>query len=163
MGVIGQEDAGRSAAEVALGAPLALPGQLVDPSGAAPPASDMTAIPMRQQSYAEVTRAGSGLLDDASWVYVRRGASSGPLEPVYAGPYLVLQRSNKVFRLQVGCREEVESADRLKPQTGSTPTSVAPSRRGRPPRSGGASISPGLADPVLAGGSVAPGNPPEAV
>ncbi len=92
-----KEDAGRSAAEVALGAPFALPGQLVDPAGAAPSAADMTAIPMRQQSYAEVTRAGSGLLDDASWVYVRRGASSGPLEPAYAGPHLVLQRSDKVF------------------------------------------------------------------
>ena len=84
------------------------------------------AIPLRQRSYAEVWRAGSGLLDDSSWVYVRRGAAGRPLQPAYAGPYLVLQRNDEFFSLQVGDRVEVVSADRLKLHTGSPPVSAAP-------------------------------------
>jgi hypothetical protein len=45
----------------------------------------------------------------ATRVYVRRGAAAGPLAAQYAGPYLVLERGPKVFKLQVGNREEAVS------------------------------------------------------
>ena len=85
------------------------------------------------RSYAEVARATPGPLATAELVYVRRGAVSPPLTQCYSGPFKVLERGPKVFRLQVGEREEVVSADRLKPHTGTTPTLPAvPPRRGRP-------------------------------
>ena len=51
-----------------------------------------------------------------------------------AGPYLVLEKGPKVFKLQVGTREDVVTRDRLKPHVGLAPSAVAdPQRRGRPP------------------------------
>ena len=37
----------------------------------------------------------------------------------YSGPYQVLERGNKAWKLQVGERVEVVSGDRLKPHLGS--------------------------------------------
>ena len=52
----------------------------------------------------------------------------------YAGPYLVLEKGPKVFKLQVRTREDVVSRDRLKPNVGLAQPAVAdPPRRGRPP------------------------------
>ena len=49
----------------------------------------------------------------------------------YTGPYLVLEKGSKVFKLQVGTREEVITRDRLKPHVGLAPPAVAePPRRG---------------------------------
>ncbi len=60
----------------------------------------------------------------------------------YAGPYLVLERGEKVFRLQVGNREEAVSVDRLKPHTGAEPVQLAtPPKRGRPPGSAASSTT----------------------
>ena len=69
------------------------------------------------RSYAEVARAVPGPLADAELVYVKRGAVSPPLTQCYSGPYQVVERGLKVFRLQVGEWVEVVSADRLKPHT----------------------------------------------
>jgi hypothetical protein len=54
----------------------------------------------------------------ASHVYVRRGGTLPPLTPLYVGPYEVLERADKHFRLAVGGREETVSIDRLKPHLG---------------------------------------------
>ena len=43
----------------------------------------------------------------------------------YVGPYLVLEKGPKVFKLQVGTREEVITRDRLKPHLGLAPPGVA--------------------------------------
>ena len=52
----------------------------------------------------------------------------------YAGPYLVLEKGPKVFKLQLGTQQEVVTTDRLKPHLGPAPPAVAdPPRRGRPP------------------------------
>jgi hypothetical protein len=57
-----------------------------------------------------------------------------PLAPVYWGPYEVLAKHAKTFRLRVGGREEVISVDRLKAHTGPGPVVPAsPPSRGRPP------------------------------
>jgi hypothetical protein len=66
---------------------------------------------------------------------MRRGSNLPPLVLLYAGPYAVLERGEKVFRLQVGDREEAVSVDRLKPHTGAEPVQpAAPPKRGRPHR-----------------------------
>jgi hypothetical protein len=76
-------------------------------------------------------------LQKASFVYVRRGAPSSALSPLYQGHYKVLTRWDKVFHRDVGGRKEVISADRLKPHTGTSTVQPAdPPRRGRPPTSG---------------------------
>jgi hypothetical protein len=74
-----------------------------------------------------------------------------PLAPLYVGPYEVLERTDKYFRLAVGGREETVSIDRLKPHLGVGPFSAAlPAARGRPPTSaphdGSAAASSGSCD-----------------
>ncbi len=61
------------------------------------------------------------VLLQASHVYVRRGGALPPLAPLYVGPYEVLERADKYFRLAVGGREETVSIDRLKPHLGVGP------------------------------------------
>lgn len=72
----------------------------------------------------------------AQYVFVRRDEVKPPLRAPYSGPFEVLNRSDKVFKLRVGTREETVSIDRLKPAyvDEDLPVEVAqPPRRGRPP------------------------------
>ena len=93
-------------------------------------------IPATKRSYAEALR-GTSPLNNAEWVYVRRGGQGKPLSDNYSGPYFVLERREKAFKLQVGTRVEVVRRDRLKPHMGKKlPEPAEPPRRGRPPGSG---------------------------
>jgi hypothetical protein len=70
----------------------------------------------------------------AAFVYVRKGGTVPPLSPLYSGPSKVLSSGPKVFRLQVGEREESVSIDRLKLHRGAAPVQPAQlPARGRPP------------------------------
>jgi hypothetical protein len=74
---------------------------------------------------------------------VRRGGALPPLAPQYVGPYKVLERADKFFRLAVGGREETVSIDRLKPHMGVGPFSAAlPAARCRPPTSAPVVVQP---------------------
>jgi hypothetical protein len=143
-----KEDSAVSSAEMVLGDPLVLPGQR--PTAGEPPPP-----PPSQRSYRDALLGGptrhvptrplppaqSGLAACTS-VYIRRGGALPPFAPLYAGPYAVLERGEKVFRLQVGDREEAVSVDRLKPHTGAEPMQpAAPPRRGRPPGSAASSTA----------------------
>ncbi len=132
-----KEDATVSSAEAVYVCPLILPGQLQDPTGAAAPTCHGPPIPLCDRSYADVARSGTSVLDGVDWVYLRRGPPGGPLEQAYSGPFRVLARSDKVFRLQMGERVETVTADRLKPHTGAEPVPRQPPRRGRLPGTGG--------------------------
>jgi Reverse transcriptase (RNA-dependent DNA polymerase)/RNase H-like domain found in reverse transcriptase/Integrase core domain/Integrase zinc binding domain len=68
------------------------------------------------------------------FVLVRRDAVQPPLQPMYDGPYLVLERSLRTFKLQLGDRVDNVSTSRLK-ACHAPPDAVAaePPRRGRPP------------------------------
>ena len=73
-------------------------------------------------------------------VWLRREGHHAPLTPKYDGPYQVLHRGPKVFRIRLGDREDTVSVDRLKPALVAEDTAPAePRRRGRPP---GPSASP---------------------
>ncbi len=73
-------------------------------------------------------------LQTASHMYVFRGGVVPSLAPRYQGPYLVLSRGDKCFRLAVGNKEEMVLISRLKPHMGVGPVKAAqPPRWGRPP------------------------------
>ena len=83
------------------------------------------------RSYAQV--AASSPLDGADWVYVAKGGAQRPMADKYSGPYKVLEKGNKAWKLQMGERVEVVSRGRLKPHLGSVaPRAAVPPTRGRP-------------------------------
>jgi hypothetical protein len=67
----------------------------------------------------------------ADRVWVRLCDHVPPLTPLYDGPYAVLQRSLRAFKLQIGAKEDQVSTSRLKPCSSSTLT-ASPPTRGRP-------------------------------
>ena len=130
-----KDDSAVSSAESVYGTPLALPGQANVPELLTvnlPHVSPPTIIPARQRPHAEAVPPSS-LLQAATHVYVRRGAIGGPFKQSYDGPFLVISRTDKVFKIQMGQKVETVSADRLKPHLGASPEVVEPPRRGRPP------------------------------
>ena len=73
------------------------------------------------------------ILMSAKYVFVREDASFPSLVPLYHSPYLVLERLEKFFRIQLGSRTDVVAVQRLKPVFSDDPVSVAvPLARGRP-------------------------------
>ncbi len=125
-----KEDSSISAAKLVYGAVLALPAKFL--FTAKPPATDflkkLQQVEMpatRPLSYAEAVARPTATLLQASHVYVRCGGTFPPLSPLYVGPYEVLERADKFFRLVVGGREETISIDCLKPHLGAGPFSAA--------------------------------------
>ena len=67
-------------------------------------------------------------------VFIHRDGHRAPLSARYNGPYRVLAKEEKFFRLRLGDREDTVANDRLKPATLEQDTPPAqPPRRGRPP------------------------------
>ncbi len=127
-----KDESNISTAEVTLGHQLTVPGQFQPtPSSTEHVPRGHGIIPETARSYAEV--AAGSKLDSAEWVYVRRGGQGTPLADNYLGPYKVVSRDQKVFRVQMGEAVEVISRDRLKPHLGEKdPVPAVPPRRGRP-------------------------------
>jgi hypothetical protein len=139
-----KEDSGVSSAEMVLGEPLVLPGQSAAVEKAASPpersyrdallSAPPRSVPTRPLPPPEKAQGLPGALLQCAAVYVRRGGSGPPLAPLYAGPFQVLERGPKFFKIQLGERVETVSVDRLKPHTGPGAFQPAvPPRRGRPP------------------------------
>ena len=146
-----KEDSAISAAEAVYGEQLNLPGQVQhheEDRGIRP-----AATPLRERNYTVNTRPS--ILEEAEFVYVRRGAVGGPFTDKYSGPYKVMEKKKKYYKLQLGQRTDWVSADRLKPHLGRDPRAAAPPRRGRPPGTSGHGGSPGPGGPELVGGPVA--------
>ena len=59
-------------------------------------------------------------LRSAAYVFVRHGARRTPLTRPYDGPFRVLEKGEKFFRVKVGNKEQVVTVDRLKPAFGFT-------------------------------------------
>jgi hypothetical protein len=97
-----KDDSAISSAELVYGAPLVLPGEFVD--AAEPPAADFwsTCGPARFLSLPDPSAAPpqetNQLLQQAKWVYIRRGGTLPPLTPPYAGPYAVAEAGEKSLR-----------------------------------------------------------------
>jgi len=142
-----KEDSALSSAEMVFGTQLRLPGELASGQLVVDEAflrrlKEAEPLPTRQPSYAEAAArpAPTPALMGAKMVFVKVGGHKPPLDPQYAGPYLVVSRGLKVFTVDIGGRAEVVSVDRLKPFLGADQvTPAAAPRRGRPPGAGVAS------------------------
>jgi hypothetical protein len=121
-----------SSAEMVLGTPLHLPGELLNVPK--PPPARLPIDPPRTCTYAEVAARPPAHLAQAKFVYIRRGGRVPPLEPLYVGPCEVIRKSAKTFTVRLGNKEEAVSVDRLKAHSGPGPVqSASPPLRGRPP------------------------------
>ena len=136
-----KDDTGLSVSEAVYGTPLTLPGELVDvpellpdtflrkvnravEGFAVPPPHHVRPVPLNQLPAA---------LMSAKYVFVREDSVIPTLAPRYRGPYLVIDRKDKYFRLQIGSKQDVVSVDRLKPVFSDVPVTPAlPPPRGRP-------------------------------
>ena len=66
---------------------------------------DREPLPTRHNHTPAPTRIPAELMT-ADIVFIRHDAVTPPLTPLYHGPYRVLLRSDKFFRLQIGNRED---------------------------------------------------------
>ena len=118
-----KEDLGVSPAELLFGAPLSMPTDLVAPPSARQPTKPEIALFKRQM--AEVTAATGRVIppsaptraiESATHVYVRDDRPHGKFEPKFEGPYRVVLRFGRVYKLETAPgRFENVSILRLKP------------------------------------------------
>ncbi|KAL7638470.1 UNVERIFIED_CONTAM: hypothetical protein RMT77_011040 [Armadillidium vulgare] len=121
-----KEDLQCTSAELVYGSPLRLPGEFFDPS-VSPSSSDPSTYlsrlrqcstswkPSVPRTHARTHSFITKDLATCTHVFVRLDALRAPLQARYLGPYKVLSRREKTFLLQLPCRTEVFSVDRLKP------------------------------------------------
>lgn len=130
-----------SAAEMVYGDPLQVPADFFTPSL---PEGDLQALrqtvhkfgPCKQTYKDTRTRYVPQDLNTASHVFIRIDSHRTPLSPPYSGPYKVLQRRPKAFKLDLKNKHDWISIDRLKPAyllEDDQPT-IKLSRAGRPLR-----------------------------
>jgi hypothetical protein len=98
------------------------------------------------------TSAPDAALLQASHVYVRSPPAAPAFTLAYRGPFLVLQKEPKTFKIQLGSRTEWVTMDRLKPHVGGEPRTALPPPRGRPPGSKSPALLP--MEPEPEGGTV---------
>lgn len=120
-----KEDVGAAPAELVYGTTLRLPGELFSSAPSEPSPHDlvtalrdsMTQLRPVSGSNHDTTRRifVPTQLDNVSHVFVRVDAHRTPLQPRYEGPYAVLDRRPKDFKLQINNRSSWVSIDRLKP------------------------------------------------
>jgi hypothetical protein len=107
----------------------------------------------RPLTYAE-TAFGLQSLQQAEFVYVRKGEAVLPLSPLYQGPYKVLGRKETFFKLEIGGQPEVISEDRLRPHLGmALVTAASPPQRGCPKGPGAVQASGSQSTASTGGGS----------
>ena len=120
-----KEDIQCSSAELVYGTTLRLPGEFFDNTredATTEPAAYVTqlksdmqrlqATPVRQQAPRKVHVHSD--LSTSTHVFVRHDANRKTLQAPYDGPYKVLERSEKYFKLDVKGKQETISLDRLK-------------------------------------------------
>lgn len=121
-----KEDLQSSSAELLYGEPLRLPGDFFDQS-VANHTTDITDFSARLKSFAENLRPVATQhhsskkvfvykeLATCSHVFLREDALRGSLQPAYTGPYKVITRSEKYYKILIKGNNITVSVDRLKP------------------------------------------------
>ena len=128
-----KEEAGVSAAEATYGHSLVLPCKLQPPPRAPQAPPEKVDIPSTVRPATEAEKVQEVGVQEASHVYMRVGAVTGPLDATYCGPYRVLVREKKKLLLKIGATRTWVSVDSLKPHAGvKTPETAQPPTRGRP-------------------------------
>lgn len=118
-------DSGTSAAELAFGKTLRLPGQFYDNAGDVDPNDPYSLVekiretinnyrPTRDKLSSRKIFVNSEL-KDCEYVFVRDDSVHKSLKPPYDGPFKILERGPKVFKIRLPGREARISIDRLKP------------------------------------------------
>ena len=116
-----------SVAEMVFGETLRLPGEFFVPSDGDMAADPAFVADLRQKirllrPIPPVWHGGesrrsyvSQELSSATHVFVRVGPRKTPLQSPYQGPFKVLERREKYFKLDLGNRHDMVSLDRIKP------------------------------------------------
>ena len=130
-----RESSAVSAAEEVFGSALAVPGQFIDDSGFPTTVHRrLQQLPPPPPVHNRVTQpALLKELNKSDFVFVRRDGHVPPLQPLYQGPYAVVERFNNHFTVRVGNKIDSISVGRLKPAVlpaGTVP--AEPPKRGRP-------------------------------
>ena len=158
-----KEDIDCSPAELLYGQQLRLPGQITAADQSTCPSSFVKDLKTAMEGLKPAPTAHHQPssppqphipdgLQRSTMVWVRRDGQKKPLTPRYDGPYRVLERHGKYFKLRLGDREDTVAIDRLKPAN--LPEDRAPAeppKRGRPPAQAPAASptsSPGLRQQV---------------
>ena len=124
-----KEDLRTCSAELLYGTSLCLPGEYFDKSSVSPSPSPLNSSEFAQRltSYMSTFRATPprtpnkttvfipASLDDTTHVFVRRDSVRQSLQRPYDGPYLVLSRHPRFYKLSINGRNDTVSIDRLKP------------------------------------------------
>ena len=117
------------------GTNLTLPVQLV--AGSKPPVEEIlqnltpTAPLPTRHGQREAPTEPPAALASADLVYVQKGGQLQLLAQPNSGPYKVLEKGPKYFRLDIGDKDTAVTIDCLKPHTGAAGTTMAvPPRRG---------------------------------
>jgi len=148
-----------SPASSVYGAELCLPGEFLDvPDPPSPSFLDdlrrrldqSAPVPVRHNLTSSPPSSSGALADllSSEFVFVRRDGHVPALTPLYEGPYRVLSKSDRVFRILIGSKADSVAVSRLKPAylpAGAGP--ALPPARGRPPRAlapGRVAAVPGL-------------------
>jgi hypothetical protein len=153
-----REETNFSPADAVYGSQPLLPGQFLDsPENPSPSfIADFQGV-LAGRSPVSTTHHSSpepvGLPEDlllARYVLVQRDGHQPPLSPAYDGPYLVLERSLRFFKIQIGGRTDNVSTLRLKPCHTPPDAQVEaadPPRRGRLPKKGPPTTQPATPAP----------------
>lgn len=120
-----KEDLQTSSAALVYGETLRLPGEFFESSEGG--TTDLTEFSARLKNIAEKLRPMPASrhakpkvfiykeLATTEYVFLREDALRGALQPAYSGPYKVLTRGDKTFKLHIKGKEITVSIDRIKP------------------------------------------------
>lgn len=112
-----------SPAEMVYGEPLVVPGEFFPSSDTAEKDDHLARLRQTVGKYSPCIKTHKSAppgyvpksLDACKFVFVRNDAHRPPLTRPYRGPYAILERNPKAFRLSVAGRTDWVSIDRLKP------------------------------------------------
>lgn len=137
-----KQDTGLSASEAVYGSPLCLPGEFLDAEEYPPEIflrkidsaiSGFSTTPHHNHPTTIHTQKIPISLQQAEFVFIRQDGHVPPLSPLYRGPFKVLEKKSKYFKIKIGNREDNVSIDRLKAVISiDTPTPEDPPNKGRP-------------------------------
>lgn len=120
-----KDDLQTSSAELVYGEPLRLPGEFFQAT--APHSTDISDFTTRLRNFASKIKPTPAArhnnnkvfiykdLTSSSHVFLRDDSSRGSLQPPYSGPYEVLERNDKFFKINFKGKSVTVSIDRLKP------------------------------------------------
>jgi len=133
-----KEDLEASSAELVYGTPLTLPGELVSPINRPQhPSEFLSELRQTVRNLAPVKMSNHGhervvhvpkQLAASDFVFVRVDARRSPLQPPYVGPFRIMQRRTKSYKLDIAGRADVISIDRLKPAHIDSSANIFPHR-----------------------------------